>query len=407
MLLRSDAFAGEVAPLRRYASRRRHPWGVCGGGRDRRERHGDIEVREREGSWEKLGKVRAWRSWVLADDARPSTAAPPARRRGRREVLPAGRAHGRRRAPLLRSDHCRVCHGTPARERTNGGGARAFEGGDLAWARRRTRRAGASRVWRGAEENERVGVRCGVLDQASIALAERDALTLIDCAETHARIRLGADREGRSGSPVRAVFAEGPRTAVQNHARVFARAAGSVDVHLEATRARRGVPRGGAAAAARPRRVRRRPRRRLPGDARAQRNAPPAQSSARAAPIAHFFGEAKRVADVPYVFWRRGDSARSARSRRGGALLCGELRVRVRAHERAARDRRDARRVRRAGSAARGSGRASSGSSTRRMRRRRKARHHGRRTRRRFRNAPATSAFFARRNGRRRQDHRA
>ena len=65
-------------PLRRYASRRRHPWGVCGGGRDRRERHGDIEVREREGSWEKLGKVRAWRR-VGSRRRRAAAAAPPAR----------------------------------------------------------------------------------------------------------------------------------------------------------------------------------------------------------------------------------------------------------------------------------------------------------------------------------------
>ena len=304
VLLRSDAFAGEVARFDVTRPDDDIP-GVFAeaAATDANDTETSRSVKEKEvgKSWEKYARGAAW---VLADDARLRGSPLAARRRGRREVLPAWRAHGRRRAQLLRSDHCRVCHGTPARERTNGGGARAFEGGGARRSvSRRTRAlANVARLARRAE-NERVGVRCGVLDQASIALAERDALTLIDCAgETHARIRLGADREGRSGFAAEPCDADGPRTAVQNHARVFG-PQGGADVH-GTTRASRSAARrrgGCCAPQARPTpSSATSPRRRT----RARKRASP--RTAFASPRAHFFGEAKRVADGE-LLWRRGD----------------------------------------------------------------------------------------------------
>ena len=388
VLLRSDAFAGEVARFDVTRPDDDIP-GVFAeaAATDANDTETSRSVKEKEvgKSWEKYARGAAC--------SRRRRAAFAARRRGRAASWAsrgpsAGRAHGRRRAQLLRSDHCRVCHGTPARERTNGGGARAFEGGGA-----RERFATDAARWRVARlarraENERVGVRCGVLDQASIALAERDALTLIDCAgETHARIRLGADREGRSGfaaepfsprdrePPFKIMLAfSGLREALtstgynarveecREAARRLLRAPGASDAVLGDV-----SPETHAREKTRPR-APRAPRRALLRRSQTRRR--------RGASLAP----------------RRPARVRRARHRKR-RLLCGELRVRVRARERAARDRvRDARRVRRAVQR-----RGVQGGVRRRARRHGGSRGGGekcagRRTRRRFRNSPATRA---------------
>ena len=151
-----------------------------------------------------------------------------------------------------------------------------------------------------------------MLDQASIALAERDALTLIDCAgETHARIRFGADREetslfaaeptlkndtftpprdrGPSGPPFKIMLAfSGLREALTStgyNARVE-----------ECREAARLLLRVSEASDA------------VLGDVSPETHARekerlPAHLKRRAA---HFFQEAKRVADGSFL-WRRGD----------------------------------------------------------------------------------------------------
>jgi galactokinase len=148
-------------------------------------------------------------------------------------------------------------------------------------------------------ENERVGVRCGVLDQASIVLAERDALTLIDCArETHARDKLGAERdedeealanEKKVDPPFRILLAfSGLREALTST---------GYNARVEECReaARRLLRAPGASDA-------------VLGDVSPDTHARektrlPAHLARRAA---HFFGEAKRVADGE-LLWRRGD----------------------------------------------------------------------------------------------------
>ena len=198
VLLRSDAFAGEVARFDVTRPDDDIP-GVFAeaAATDANDTETSRSVKEKEvgKSWEKYARGAAW---VLADDARLRGSAPRARRRGRREVLPAWRMDGGGLSSSAAITVACVMALQRVNERTEVAPARLKE-------EARAERATDATRWRVARlarraENERVGVRCGVLDQASIALAERDALTLIDCAgETHARIRLGADREGRSG----------------------------------------------------------------------------------------------------------------------------------------------------------------------------------------------------------------
>jgi galacturonokinase len=137
-----------------------------------------------------------------------------------------------------------------------------------------------------------------VLDQASIVLAERDALTLIDCArETHARVKLGAERDKDEEAlaneidppPFRILLAfSGLREALTStgyNARVE-----------ECREAARLLLRVSEASDA------------VLGDVSPETHARekerlPAHLKRRAA---HFFEEAKRVADGSFL-WRRGD----------------------------------------------------------------------------------------------------
>ena len=159
----------------------------------------------------KLKKYARGAAWVLADDARLASA-PPAR--GvvgvARSFPPGARMDGGGLSSSAAITVACVMALQRVNERTEVAPARLKEEARVERFATDAARWRVARLARRAE-NERVGVRCGVLDQASIALAERDALTLIDCAgETHARIRLGADREGRSG------FAAEPRRGTEN-----------------------------------------------------------------------------------------------------------------------------------------------------------------------------------------------
>lgn len=303
VLLRSDAFAGEVARFDVTRPDDDIP-GVFAeaAATDANDTETSRSVKEKEvgKSWEKYARGAAW---VLADDARLRGSAPPAR--GvvgvARSFPPGARMDGGGLSSSAAITVACVMALQRVNERTEVAPTRLKE---EARAERFATDAARWRVARLARraENERVGVRCGVLDQASIALAERDALTLIDCAgETHARIRLGADREGRSGfaaepfsprdrePPFKIMLAfSGLREALTST---------GYNARVEECReaARRLLRAPGASDA-------------VLGDVSPETHARektrlPAHLARRAA---HFFGEAKRVADGE-LLWRRGD----------------------------------------------------------------------------------------------------
>ena len=310
VLLRSDAFAGEVARFDVTRPDDELP-GVFAeaAATDANDTEVSRSVKGFSG-WEKFARGAAW---VLADDARLRGSAPPAR--GvvgvARSFPPGARMDGGGLSSSAAITVACVMAIQRVNERTEVAPARfATDATDA------TDAADAAR-WRVARmarraENERVGVRCGVLDQASIALAERDALTLIDCAgETHARIRFGADREetslfaaeptlkndtftpprdrGPSGPPFKIMLAfSGLREALTST---------GYNARVEECReaARRLLRAPGASDA-------------VLGDVSPDTHARektrlPAHLARRAA---HFFGEAKRVADGE-LLWRRGD----------------------------------------------------------------------------------------------------
>lgn len=317
VLLRSDAFAGEV----RFDVTR--PYGdemsVENTGAKKKtgvkndEREAAKAGEEREGADRKnKNKAPSWgafakgAAWVLADDARVRGFEPPAR--GvvgvARSFPPGARMDG----GGLSSSAAITVACVMAIQRVNEGAAREKKRDERDVIESRVREketndADAAR-WRVARlarrvENERVGVRCGVLDQASIVLAERDALTLIDCArETHARVKLGAERdedeealanEKKLDPPFRILLAfSGLREALTStgyNARVE-----------ECREAARLLLRVSEASDA------------VLGDVSPETHARekerlPAHLKRRAA---HFFQEAKRVADGSFL-WRRGD----------------------------------------------------------------------------------------------------
>ena len=326
VLLRSDAFAGEVA---RFDVTRPDDelFGVPGvfveaAATETNDTEGSLSrrsVKEKEETRRDVARFSGWEkfargaAWVLADDARLRGSAPPAR--GvvgvARSFPPGARMDGGGLSSSAAITVACVMAIQRVNERTEVAPARfATDATDA------TDAADAAR-WRVARmarraENERVGVRCGVLDQASIALAERDALTLIDCAgETHARIRFGADREetslfaaeptlkndtftpprdrGPSGPPFKIMLAfSGLREALTST---------GYNARVEECReaARRLLRAPGASDA-------------VLGDVSPDTHARektrlPAHLARRAA---HFFGEAKRVADGE-LLWRRGD----------------------------------------------------------------------------------------------------
>ena len=203
VLLRSDAFAGEVARFDVTRPDDELP-GVFAeaAATDANDTEVSRSVKESFSGWEKFARGAAW---VLADDARLRGSAPPAR--GvvgvARSFPPGARMDG----GGLSSSAAITVACVMAIQRVNEEAlAREKKHADVKDVKesrvreKETNDADAAR-WRVARlarrvENERVGVRCGVLDQASIVLAERDALTLIDCArETHARVKLGAERD--------------------------------------------------------------------------------------------------------------------------------------------------------------------------------------------------------------------
>lgn len=331
VLLRSDAFAGEVARFDvtrpddelsgvpgvfvEAAATETNDTEVSLSRRSVKEKE---ETSGKSSGWEKFARGAAW---VLADDARLRGSAPPAR--GvvgvARSFPPGARMDGgglSSSAAITVACVMAIQRVNEKNERTEVASVARFAND----ATDATDAADAAR-WRVARmarraENERVGVRCGVLDQASIALAERDALTLIDCAgETHARIRFGADRkEERSavfaaeptigktprdrgpsgppgGPPFKIMLAfSGLREALTStgyNARV--------EECREAARLLLRASEDGASDA-------------VLGDVSPETHARektrlPAHLARRAA---HFFGEAKRVADGE-LLWRRGD----------------------------------------------------------------------------------------------------
>ena len=295
VLLRSDAFAGEVrfditrpdddAVLREATRANEEVEGdEENAGRDEEKEAAD---RNRKSGWDAFARGAAW---VLADDARLRDSAPPTRGVvGIARSFPSG---VRMDGGGVSSSAAITVACVMAMQRVNGEAAVPEK--ELSEAEKKTQ-ADAAR-WRVARlarrvENERIGVRCGVLDQASIALAERDTLTLIDCAgETHARIRLGADRDGGAAPPAFKILLafSGLREALTST---------GYNARVEECReaARRMLRAPGARDA-------------VLGDvspethAREKENLP-AHLRRRAA---HFFGEAARVADGE-VAWRRGD----------------------------------------------------------------------------------------------------
>ena len=295
VLLRSDAFAGEVrfditrpdddAVLREATRANEEVEGdEENAGRDEEKEAAD---RNRKSGWDAFARGAAW---VLADDARLRDSAPPTRGVvGIARSFPSG---VRMDGGGVSSSAAITVACVMAMQRVNGEAAVPEK--ELSEAEKKTQ-ADAAR-WRVARlarrvENERIGVRCGVLDQASIALAERDTLTLIDCAgETHARIRLGADRDGGAAPPAFKILLafSGLREALTST---------GYNARVEECReaARRLLRAPGARDA-------------VLGDvspethAREKENLP-AHLRRRAA---HFFGEAARVADGE-VAWRRGD----------------------------------------------------------------------------------------------------
>ena len=294
VLLRSDAFAGEVARFDVTRPDDELP-GVFAeaAATDANDTEVSRSVKESFSGWEKFARGAAW---VLADDARLRGSAPPAR--GvvgvARSFPPGARMDGgglSSSAAITVACVMAIQRVNEKNERTEVASVARFAND----ATDATDAADAAR-WRVARmarraENERVGVRCGVLDQASIALAERDALTLIDCAgETHARIRLGADRDGGAAPPAFKILLafSGLREALTStgyNARVK-------ECHEAARRLLR-VP--GASNV-------------VLGDVSPKTHARekehlPAHLERRAA---HFFGEAERVAEGE-TFWRRGD----------------------------------------------------------------------------------------------------
>ena len=323
VLLRSDAFAGEVARFDVTRPDDELP-GVFveAAATETNDTEGSLSrrsVKEKEETRRDVARFSGWEkfargaAWVLADDARLRGSAPPAR--GvvgvARSFPPGARMDGGGLSSSAAITVACVMAIQRVNERTEVAPARfATDATDA------TDAADAAR-WRVARmarraENERVGVRCGVLDQASIALAERDALTLIDCAgETHARIRFGADREetslfaaeptlkndtftpprdrGPSGPPFKIMLAfSGLREALTST---------GYNARVEECReaARRLLRAPGASDA-------------VLGDVSPDTHARektrlPAHLARRAA---HFFGEAKRVADGE-LLWRRGD----------------------------------------------------------------------------------------------------
>ena len=295
VLLRSDAFAGEVrfditrpdddAVLREATRANEEVEGdEENAGRDEEKEAAD---RNRKSGWDAFARGAAW---VLADDARLRDSEPPTRGVvGIARSFPSG---VRMDGGGVSSSAAITVACVMAMQRVNGEAAVPEK--ELSEAEKKTQ-ADAAR-WRVARlarrvENERIGVRCGVLDQASIALAERDTLTLIDCAgETHARIRLGADRDGGAAPPAFKILLafSGLREALTST---------GYNARVEECReaARRLLRAPGARDA-------------VLGDvspethAREKENLP-AHLRRRAA---HFFGEAARVADGE-VAWRRGD----------------------------------------------------------------------------------------------------
>ena len=290
VLLRSDAFAGEA----RFDVTRPYDDMVFREATSANDEAGtsceEREEADRNRGWDAFARGAAW---VLADDARLRGSAPPAR-----GVVGIARSF----PPDARMDGGGVSSSAAitvacvvAIQRVND---EADEAEDALPEKRRGKTAADAARWRVASlarrvENECVGVRCGVLDQASIALAERDALTLIDCArETHARVRLGADHDGRvvDAPPAFKILLafSGLREALTStgyNARVK-------ECHEAARRLLR-VP--GASNV-------------VLGDVSPKTHARekehlPAHLERRAA---HFFGEAERVAEGE-TFWRRGD----------------------------------------------------------------------------------------------------
>ena len=295
VLLRSDAFAGEVrfditrpdddAVLREATRANEEVEGdEENAGRDEEKEAAD---RNRKSGWDAFARGAAW---VLADDARLRDSAPPTRGVvGIARSFPSG---VRMDGGGVSSSAAITVACVMAMQRVNGEAAVPEK--ELSEAEKKTQ-ADAAR-WRVARlarrvENERIGVRCGVLDQASIALAERDTLTLIDCAgETHARIRLGADRDGGAAPPAFKILLafSGLREALTST---------GYNARVEECReaARRMLRAPGARDA-------------VLGDVSPDTHARektrlPAHLARRAA---HFFGEAKRVADGE-LLWRRGD----------------------------------------------------------------------------------------------------
>ena len=312
VLLRSDAFAGEVRfdVTRPYGDEMSVENTGAKTGVKNDEREAAKAGEEREGADRKnassWGAFARGAAWVLADDARVRGFEPPAR--GvvgvARSFPPGARMDG----GGLSSSAAITVACVMAIQRVNEGAAREKKRDERDVKESRVREketndADAAR-WRVARlarrvENERVGVRCGVLDQASIVLAERDALTLIDCArETHARVKLGAERdedeealanEKKLDPPFRILLAfSGLREALTST---------GYNARVEECReaARRLLRAPGASDA-------------VLGDVSPETHARektrlPAHLARRAA---HFFGEAKRVADGE-LLWRRGD----------------------------------------------------------------------------------------------------
>ena len=317
MLLRSDAFAGEV----RFDVTR--PYGdemsventdaKTGVNDDEREAAKKKAGEERQGADRKnassWGAFARGAAWVLADDARVRGFAPPAR--GvvgvARSFPPGARMDG----GGLSSSAAITVACVMAIQRVNEGAARDRDDSDEKKKERRVRDeetkkndADAAR-WRVARlarrvENERVGVRCGVLDQASIALAERDALTLIDCArETHARVKLGAERDEDEDEEALAAELDPPPFKILLAFSGLREALTSTGYNARVEECREAAQlllRVSKASDA------------VLGDVSPETHARekerlPAHLKRRAA---HFFEEAARVADGSF-FWRRGD----------------------------------------------------------------------------------------------------
>ena len=330
VLLRSDAFAGEVARFDvtrpdddltgvpgvfvEAAATETNDTEVSLSRRSVKEKE---ETSGKSSGWEKFARGAAW---VLADDARLRGSAPPAR--GvvgvARSFPPGARMDGGGLSSSAAITVACVMAIQRVNERTEvaRGPARLKEDARVCFKRRFATDAKRWRVARLARraENERVGVRCGVLDQASIALAERDALTLIDCAgETHARIRFGADRkEERS-----AVFAAEPTIGKTPRDRGPSGPPGGppFKIMLAFSGLREALTSTGYNARVEECREAARRLLRAPGASDAvlgdvspetharEKTRLPAHLARRAA---HFFGEAKRVADGE-LLWRRGD----------------------------------------------------------------------------------------------------